>query len=91
MAATIAYLDSKDNYTSFTFGQNRIRFETPASLIKYLTVKYWNQGYLVVDALYQQPLGVTEEYIDLIPICNNLYIDPQEAFKDIKEVQIRHE
>ena len=31
-----------------------------------------------------------EEYIDLLPILNNLYINAQEFLKPIKEVAIAH-
>ena len=49
----------------------------------------WDNGYLVVSALYN---GIeTEDYIDLIPILKNLCIDPEEFLKNIKEVTIRYE
>ena len=44
--------------------------------IKYLTVKEWDPeyGYLVVDVLHDT-LGIVEDYIDLLPMLDNLYID----------------
>ena len=50
-------------------------------------VKTWENGYLVVMADYDG-MGVTEEYIDLVPILQNLYITPETFLKDIKNVKI---
>ncbi len=44
-------------------------------------------GYLVVMADYEG-IGVTEEYIDLLPILNNLYLNPKTFLKDIHSVKI---
>ena len=33
-------------------------------------------------------MGITEEYIDLVPILQNLYINPKTFLKDIKTVKI---
>lgn len=33
-------------------------------------------------------IGIIEEYIDLVPILNNLYINPNIFLKDIKTVKI---
>lgn len=46
----------------------------PASK-RYTEVKEWDKGYLVVMADYEG-IGITEEYIDLVPILKNLYINP---------------
>lgn len=36
-------------------------------------------------------IGLTEEYIDLLPILENLYIDPQTFLKPIKSVKIEYD
>lgn len=47
----------------------------------------WDAGYLVVMAKYNG-LEEVEEYIDLIPILDDLYYDADEFLKPIKEVRI---
>lgn len=73
--------------TSFRYGDCNIRFRTPASLNRYLEIKEWDNGYLVVIADYKG-MGATEEYIDLVPILKNLYIDPESFLKNIQTVRI---
>ena len=85
-----AFLSSKGNYTSFTFGDRNIRFMTSPRLERYTAVKEWNNGYIVVMAKYEGT-DEEEEYIDLIPILRNLYIEPDEFLKNIKEVIIKYE
>jgi len=50
-------------------------------------VKEWDKGYLVVMAKYKN-LNEMEEYIDLIPILQNLYYDVDEFLAPIKAVRI---
>lgn len=76
-------------YTIFTFRDKCIRFRTSTKLKKYLRVKEWNNGYLVVDVDYST-LGETEEYVDITSILNNLYIDAQRFLKPIKGVQVEN-
>ena len=75
--------------TSFRFGSQNIRFRTSAKLERYISVKEWDKGYIVVIAKYRD-LGEIEDYIDLVPILRNLYINPKEFLKPIKSVQIRY-
>lgn len=82
-----AQLSNKGEFTSFSFGSQCIRFRTPSRLERYLNVKEWDNGYLVVTARYKG-LPDTEEYIDLLPILENLYIDPASFLKPIKEVEV---
>lgn len=82
-----AQLSNKGEFTSFTFGSQCIRFRTPSHLKRYPNVKEWDNGYLVVTARYKG-LPDTEEYIDLLPILENLYIDPASFLKPIKEVEV---
>lgn len=84
-----AVLSNNGALTSFTYGTRRIRFRTPDRLEKYLRVKEWDNGYLVVDARYRG-LPDTEEYIDLVPILENLYIDPFTFLASIQKVEICH-
>jgi hypothetical protein len=51
-------------------------------------VKLWDNGYLVVMAKYQHLPESQEEYIDLLPILDGLYIDKTEFLKPIKSVKI---
>ncbi len=38
-----------------------------------------------------EALGEVEEYIDLLPILENLYIDPKVFLKDIRTVNISYD
>lgn len=81
-----AILSSCGDMTSFSFGGKKIRFSTPACLDRYVEIKEWDFGYIVVTAKYN---GVDEEeYIDLRPILRNLYIDVESFLKPIKKVRI---
>ena len=82
-----AVLSNQHNLTSFKFGGVNIRFRTPSVLKRYTEVKEWDNGYLVVLADYDG-IGITEEYIDLVPILKNLYIDPEKFLKNIRTVKI---
>ncbi len=82
-----AVLSNHGGMTSFRYSDYNIRFRTPLSLKKYTEVKQWDKGYLVVMADYDK-IGITEEYIDLIPILDNLYIQPDEFLRNIKTVKI---
>lgn len=82
-----AVLSNQGDMTSFRYGCCNVRFRTPSRLKKYVEVKEWDNGYLVVLADYNG-MGETEEYIDLIPILSNLYINPQMFLKNIHNVKI---
>jgi hypothetical protein len=64
-----------------------IRFVTSSKLERYTKVLEWDHGYLVVMAKYKD-LGEIEEYIDLIPILQNLYYDVDSFLNLIKEVRV---
>lgn len=49
-------------------------------------MKEWDNGYLVVMAKYEH--NDKEEYIDLIPILNDLYFDIDEFLRPIKKVRV---
>ena len=85
-----AILSNKGDMTSFKFGNYKIRFRTPSHLQRYTEVKEWDNGYIVVTADYEG-IGLTEEYIDLLPILENLYIDPQTFLNPLKSVKIEYD
>lgn len=87
--AHTAILSSEGAYTHFLFGTQHIRFRAPECLERYATVKQWDNGYLVVSAIYKGT-GEEEEYIDLIPILQNLHIDAESFLKPIKHVEIKY-
>ena len=86
----IAYLSNCGSYTMFTFRGKTITFLTSKNLEKYTKIVEWDKGYLVVMS---KNYGSNEEedYIDLIPILENLYMDPQKFLEPIQEVQIKYE
>ena len=85
--SSVALLSNDGDMTSFRYGNNNIRFRSPKCLKRYTEVKEWDKGYIVVMADYED-LGETEEYIDLLPILENLYINPETFLKPIKSVKI---
>ena len=86
-----AYLSNTKNYTVFKYGDYVIRFLAPYSLERYTEVKDWDNGYLVVNAKYVHSDEMEEEYIDLIPILNNFYFEPEQFLKPIKKVSVRYD
>lgn len=66
-----------------------IRFLAPYSLERYTKVKEWDNGYLVVMVKYEH--NGKEEYIDLIPILNDLYFDIDEFLRPIKKVRVLYD
>jgi len=84
----LAFLSSKADYSTFTYGGISIRFATPCTLRRYLRVKKYHDGYLEVDADYGD--GVEEDYIDLRPIVRNLLINQRSFLKPVKRVEVRY-
>lgn len=85
----IAYLSNEWRYTFFTFRDRTIKFLTSKNLEKYTSIVEWDKGYLVVMSKnYNQE--ECEDYIDLIPILRNLYMDVDEFLRDIKGVEIKY-
>ena len=85
--ATQAVLSNQGDMTSFRYADYNIRFRTPSILKKYGDVKSCDDGYIVVMEDYEG-MGITEEYIDLVPILKNLYIKPETFLKNIQTVKI---
>jgi len=83
-----AKLSNEELFSVFSFGGKVIRFRAPYSLERYTEVKEWDHGYLVVMAKYKHNSEPEEDYIDLLPILRNLYIDEDEFLSQIKGVTI---
>lgn len=83
-----AFLSNANGYTVFQFNNYIIRFLAPYSLERYTDIKEWDKGYLVVMAKYEHNQASEEEYIDLVPILKNLYIDTELFLNPIKKVRV---
>lgn len=84
-----AILTSKGEYSIFEFEDQVIRFATSDRLEKYTRIMEWDKGYLVVMAKYKG-LEEVEEYIDLVPILENLYYDADKFLEPVKKVRIQY-
>ncbi|MCD8301034.1 MAG: hypothetical protein LUC41_07705 [Clostridiales bacterium] len=86
-----AILGNKNKYTIFKYNHHMIRFKSPYSLEYYTEVKEWDHGYIVVMAKYQHNEELEEEYIDLVPILDDLYFDVDSFLSQIKEVKVQYD
>ena len=84
-----AILSSDKEFTSFVFNGHNIRFRTSPKLERYTRIVEWDHGYIVVMAKYQEH-DEEEEYIDLVPILQNLYFDADEFLNPIQKVRIEY-
>lgn len=85
-----AYLSNDKDMIKFQYGNKIIRFRGPYSLEYFTSIKEWDDGYLVVMAKYKHNQNPEEEYIDLVPILENLYIDVSKFLQPIKEVRLAY-
>ncbi len=85
-----AVLSSFDNYTTFSFCGKTLTFRTCDGLEKYVKVLTWDNGYIEVLAKYRQMEHEIEEYIDLIPVLDDLFMDKNAFLKPIKNVRIEY-
>jgi len=85
---SIAYLSNDGAYTIFSFRDTTITFLTAKNLEYYTEVLLWDNGYIEVTSKNtgHEPI---EEYIDLVPILENLLINPDDFCGKIKEVKIK--
>jgi len=90
MVNHIAYLSSTDDYISFSCKGRVIRFKGPYSLVKIDHVVEWNHGYIIVMAAYTYTDELVEDYIDLTPILENLYIEPDQFLQGIDQVEVKY-
>jgi len=84
-----AILSSDKMFTSFKFNGHNIRFRTSPRLERYTRIVEWDKGYIVVMAKYEGH-DEEEEYIDLIPILDNLYFDADKFLEPIQKVRIEY-
>ena len=89
MEQSFATLTSSGRYTKFIFKGKTITFMHGKDLLKYLQVKEWKDGYLVVDCLGMIK-GTYEDYIDLPFILENLYMDPKTYLSGMQGVRIQN-
>lgn len=89
-ANEVAYLSNKADIISFTFVDKVIRFRGPYSLDRINRIVEWDNGYIVVMAKYFHSQDEIEDYIDLVPILESLYIDADKFLKPIKEVELKY-
>ena len=85
-----AILSSFDKYTTFSFGGKKLTFRTCNGLERYTKILLWNNGYIEVMAKYKQRDEEIEEYIDLTPVLEGLYMDKEKFLAPIKEVKIEY-
>ena len=85
-----AILSSFDKYTTFSFGGKTLTFRTCDGLEKYTKVILWRDGYIEVMAKYRQEDEEIEEYIDLTPVLEGLYMDKDRFLAPIREVKIKY-
>lgn len=86
----VAVLSSFDRYTTFSHGGVTLTFRTCNGLEKYTKVKLWDCGYIEVMAKYRHRQEEVEEYIDLLPVLEGLYMDKTAFLSPIKEVRIEY-
>ncbi len=85
-----AILSSFDKYTTFSYGGKTLTFRTCDGLERYTEVLTWDNGYLEVMAKYKQRERAIEEFIDLEPILQSLYMDKDAFLKPIEKVRIEY-
>ena len=90
MASGTAVLSSFDKYTTFTYAGKKLTFRTCDGLERYTKVLLWDHGYLEVMAKYKQKNEEVEEYIDLEPVLDELYMDKEVFLDPIKNVRIHY-
>ena len=83
-----AQLSSFGAYTTFTFADTTLTFRTCSGLERYTAVLLYDNGYLEVMAKYRQCAEEIEEYIDLLPMLENLYMDADAFLAPIKGVEL---
>ncbi len=82
-----ALLSCEGRYSKFCFRGRTITFMHGKDLLKYLRVKEWKDGYLVVDCLGRVK-GQYEDYIDLPFILEKLYMDPGDFLSGMRGVNV---
>lgn len=83
-----AYLSNIKDCICFSYNGRNIRFRGPYSLKKIERVKNWDHGYIVIDAIYTHSKDPVEDYIDMFPILEQLYIEPESFISTINHVEV---
>ena len=83
-----AYLSNEGRYTVFRYGDYVLRFIGPYSLQRYDHINEWDDGYIAVMTKFSHSSELIEDYIDLRPILENLYMDEDAFLAPIKEVKV---
>ena len=91
MCTGTATLSNDKDMIAFRYGHRTIRFRGPYSLEYFTSIKEWDNGYIVAMAKYKHNPNPEEEYIDLVPILKDLYIDAEQFLKNIREVRVAYE
>lgn len=86
-----ATLSNTGELTVFSYGNHIIRFRTSPHLERYVDIKTWDKGYIVCSAKYDNASEPEEEYIDLIPILENLYFDASSFLEPIQKVKVSYD
>ncbi len=89
MNSSTAFLSNDGEYSKFSFNGTTLTFLTSKNLERYTEILKWDNGYLEVMAKNKEK-SPHEDYIDLIPILENLYMKPEEFLKDIKRVEVEN-
>lgn len=89
MNSGIAVLSSDGRYTKFLYNGKTITFLHGKDLIKYTSVKEWEDGYLVVECIGKVK-GEYEDYIDMPYILENLYMDPKAFLSGLIGVRVEY-
>ena len=89
MSHSHAVITNSGRYTKFMFKGKTITFMHGKDLLKYLKVKKWKDGYLVVECLGKVK-GQYEDYIDMPYILESLYMDPQTYLSGLEGVTIQN-
>ncbi len=85
-----AYLSNEGRYTLFRYGGKEIRIIAPRSLERYIEVTEWDRGYLVVQTKYSHSKETVEEYLDLVPVLEDLYMDADSFLDPIQNVEVAY-
>ena len=85
-----AYLSNNKDLISFVYKNKNIRFIGPYSLERIDAITEWDRGYIVMKAFYSHSKKPVEDYIDLIPILEDLYIDADAFLEPIRKVEVRN-
>lgn len=84
----VAYLYNEGRYTKIRIRDRVITIIAPYSLERYISVKKWDYGYIEVMTKYSHSEEPIEEYIDLLPVLDELYMDPKKTLDGIDRLEV---